>query len=521
MQTQLIRKDLPESLRPDARDGRLPALPGEGFRNLFHMHEAAEGERWRGCGSTGETLAMLQRVAAAMMRPPGIGEGRPPREGELPSGYAYFAQFAAHDFQFSTNAAVYPPQTVEGPALRRRRLLLETIYREGPERDPELFGEGSDALAPYRFRVGKFGPGVGVWRRTLPRHPRSTVSGDPDVPLCAADARNDENPIVAQIAGLFMRLHNVALRRLPNSDPAERFEAARRVTRAAFRRILFDDLAARLLRDDVRALYERDGPRDRAAAETDDVPVEFSHCVFRAAHALVRADYAMSETVNGGMAVNVREMIRHTSRRDPEAFRRGKIWAVDWRRFFGPAALRAQPLGPHVNVFFAEAPGLLPPGQERDWHGHMIVRDLARGMESGPLSVAALGARVAPMFAGRPGLDRWLAFDASHCGAAVAGWAARDRALARWLPELREDPPLYLYALIEAAAPEDQGGGGGRGFGALGSVVLAELFYAARAANRAEVEDAPELEDDAWAVFGARGLPADMDALIEFLETGR
>lgn len=521
MQTQLIRKDLPESLRPDARDARLPAQPGDGFRNLFHMHEAAEAERWRGCGSAGETLAMLQRVAAAMMRPPETAEGEPPRVGTLPSGYAYLAQFAAHDFQFSTNEAVYPPRTVEGAALRRRRLLLETLYREGPERDPELFGEGADALAPYRFRVGKFGPGVGVWRRTLPRGPRGTISGDPEIPLCAADARNDENPIVAQIAGLFMRLHNVALRRLPQAEPAARFEAARRVTRAAFRRVLFDDLAVRLLRGDVRALYERDGPRDPTSAETDDVPVEFSHCAFRAAHALVRSDYAMSENVNAGRPVNVREMIRHTSRRDPETFRRGRSWAVDWRRFFGAAALRAQPLGPHVNVFFAEAPGLLSAAQERDWHGHMIVRDLARGMEAGPLSVAALSARVAPMFAGTPGPERWLAFDASRRGGAVAAWAGRDRTLARWLPELCEDPPLYLYVLLEAAAPEELGGGGGRGFGALGSVVLAEMFYAARAANRCEVEDAPELEDDDWAVFGARGAPRDMDALLDFLGNGR
>ncbi|MGF1659508.1 MAG: peroxidase family protein [Rubrimonas sp.] len=509
---------LPESLRTDARDAALPRQPPPGFRNMFHEHHADEADRWRGEGSAHDTEIMLAALAERMM-------ARPParRTAPFPAGYTYLAQFMAHDLQFSTDERIYPPAAVPHVALRKRRLTLETIYGEGPERDPQFYGAGDDALAPYRLRFGRFGPGVAPGQRTLARSAHCTsVSGAPEAPLCAADARNDENPVVAQVAGLFIRLHNVALRRLDRyGDPAERFAAARRVAQAAFRCVVFDDLLPRLLRPDVRLAYERGRRRDLPAARTDDVAVEFSHAVSRAGHALVRPDYAVSPTVNSGHAINVREMIRHTSRRDPEAFAQGRAWAVDWSLFFGARAQPAEPFAPHVNPFLAEAPGLLADALRPARRAHLPLRDLARGMDAGPLRVEALAEHVRADFAGVPGLHRWLAFDASHRGSAVLEVLGEDRALKPWRASLCAEPPLYLFALIEAAAPEDQGGGAGLRFGALGSIVTAEPLYAARDASRESVEDHPDLKVDAATVFGPAGAPAGMADLIEALIPAR
>jgi hypothetical protein len=505
---------LPESLRPDARDAYLPVEPPQGFRNMFHDVASRERDRWRGLGTTFETEPMLAALAERMVGARPLTAASP-----FPAGFTYLAQFAAHDMQFSSDPGIYPPSTVPVPALRRRRLMLETIYGEGPDRDPHLYGMGADWLAPYRLRVGRFGPGAPVGQRTLAR---TGCSGHPDARLCAADGRNDQNPVVAQIAGFFMRLHNVALRRLErHGDGQARFEAARRVTRAAFRRIVFGDLMPRMLRADVLAAYETGRRLDRAAADTDDMPAEFSDAVIRAGHALVRPDYVVSAQVAGGQAINVREMLRHTSQRDPEAFRAGRDWAIDWSHFFGPAAQGAEPLQAHVNVFFAEAPGLMPDGLPRVRRAHMALRDLTRGMEAGLLRVGAIAEALRPAFEGTADLKRWLAFDASHRGAAVLAWIGDDRGLRPFLADLVPEPPLYLFALIEAAAPADQGGGGGRGFGAIGSSVMAEPLFAARDATRHDVEDHPDLADDCTCVFGEAAPPPSMERLIALLIANR
>jgi hypothetical protein len=513
-----FRTDIPEALRPDAPDVRLPRTPPPGFRNLLHPGAAPADARWSGLGSSAETELMLAAVAERMMSVRGATG-----PGGVAAGYTYLAQFVAHDLQFSTNASVYPPRRPPAAPLCGRRLALETIYGEGPDEDPDLYeteasARFGDPLGRLRFRVGRFGPGVSPGQRTLPRdRPRGGCSGNPRAPLCAADDRNDENPVVAQIAGFFMRLHNVALRRLGRyGDPTERFAAARRVTQATFRAIVFDDLLPTLLRADVRAAYEAGRRVDPWCATDDDAPVEFSHCAFRGGHAMVRTDYALNDTVNGGQSVNVQYMIRHTSKRDPEAFREGRAWPLAWDRFFGDAAQKAEPLAPHVNPFLAEAPGILSADYPRARRAHLILRDLARGMDGGPLRVGAMADAFAPHFAGQAGLNRWLGFDASHRGRAVMDWIGDDRALRPHIAALCGDPPPYFFFLLEAAAPADQGGGGGRVFGALGSSVVAEPLYGARDANRAAIESHPDLATDCSAVFGQ---PAPIRAMAELART--
>jgi hypothetical protein len=496
-----LRRALPLSLRPDARDAALPAHPPEGFRNILSVGEAPECARWRGVGSMLETERMLEALAFRLIR----GPAKPGGAG-FPAGYAYFAQFVTHDLHFATDPDLYPRRDVPQLPWRRRRLALDSLYGDGPADDPFLYGEGVGPLADWRLRIGRFGPAP------IPRdgvRPRGGCPADPRAPQCGADERNDENPVVAQLAGLFMRLHNRALDRLTGyGDPAERFAAARAVTEATFRRLVFDDLLPRLLRPDVKALYDAGGALDAAfAAQTDDMPVEFTHAIARVGHSLVRPDYAMGPDVNDGRPINVAYMLRHTVRRDPEGFRRGRLWRVDWTAFFGPDAQPADPLEPHVSVFFAEAPGLLEGETARRTRAHLVLRDLARGMEGGVQTVAALASGLAP----RLGPEAGLARDAGQRARTVADWIGDDAGLAPWRGALAGDPPLYLFALIEAAAPEAEGGGEARRLGALGSALFAEPLYAARALVRAAPCD-KRLAADEERVFGGAP-PRAMDAL--------
>lgn len=503
-----LRRALPLSLRPDARDSALPAHPPEGFRNILCAAEAPDCARWRGAGSMLETERMLEALALRLIR----GPARAGAAG-FPAGYAYFAQFVTHDLHFSTDAAFYPRRDVPLVPWRRRRLALDTIYGDGPEETAYLYGEGVGPLADWRLKIGRFGPAP-IPRDTA--RPRGGCPADPRAPQCGVDERNDENPVVAQLAGLFMRLHNRAFDALSAyGDPAERFAAARAVTEATYRRLVFDDLLPRLLRPDVRRVYETAGALDAGfAAQTDDLPVEFTHSLSRVGHALVRPDYAIGEAVNDGRAVNVAYMLRHTVRRDPDAFRKGRLWRVDWRAFFGPEAQPADPLEPHVSVFFAEAPGVLPTEAARRTRAHLVLRDLARGMEGGAQTLAALESGFGRRLGACAGKARWLALDARTRAAAAAAWLGDDATLAPWRSALLAEPPLYLYALIEAAAPSAEGGGDAARLGALGSALFAEPLYAARALGP-RPPCATRLAADAAAVFGACP-PRDMAALADF-----
>ncbi|TVQ52670.1 MAG: hypothetical protein EA355_14690 [Rhodobacteraceae bacterium] len=500
-----LRRSLPLSLWPDARDAALPADPPEGFRNILGAGAAPDCARWRGVGSMLETERMLEALAFRLIRGPA-------REGGagFPAGYAYFAQFVTHDLHFSTDPEFYPRRDVPHVPWRRRRLRLDSIYGEGPEDAPYLYGEGVGQLADWRLRIGRFGPGP-IPRLTV--RPRAGCPADPRAPQCGVDERNDENPVVAQLAGLFMRLHNRALDRLTAyGDPAERFAAARAVTEATFRRLVFDDLLPRLLRPDVRARYEREGALDEPfAAQTDDMPVEFTHAVSRVGHALVRADYAVGRTVNDGHAVNVAYMLRHTVKRDPEAFRKGRLWRVDWPAFFGPEAQAADPFEPHVSVFFAEAPGLMPGDAAARTRAHLVLRDLARGMEGGVQTVTATAAGFARRLGREAGSARWLALNPLRRAGAMARWIGADARLAPWRRALALDPPLYLFTLVEAAAPAAAGGGDALRLGALGSALFAEPLYAARALN-GDAAAAARSDADGTVVFDGAP-PRTMDAL--------
>jgi hypothetical protein len=281
------------------------------------------------------------------------------------------------------------------------------------------------------------------------------------------------------------------------------------VTRAAYRRALFGDLAPALLRPDALAALERGARLDPEAARRDATPVEFSHAVARFGHALVRPDYALGATVNRGDAVGLHSLLSHTPRR--AVYGPWRPWAIEWARFFGPAAQRAAAFSPRVSPFLAEAPTIAGAraGAPR---APLLRADLGRSADPAPLSAAALARRVAPFYG--PAALGWLAFDAESRAQTALCWLAWDSAVEPTLAELAEDPPLLFLTLLEAAAPAAEGGGDGRRLGALGSAVFGDLMFAARDATRAAVEDHPELPADERAVWGPGPPPARMTDLI-------
>jgi hypothetical protein len=122
----------------------------------------------------------------------------------------------------------------------------------------------------------------------------------------------------------------------------------------------------------------------------------------------------------------------------------------------------------------------------------LALRDLARSIDGGVQRVSALARRLQGLRARYP---HWVLWSASTRRAMIADWFAANKL--KPVPALLRDPPLYLYALIEAGkGTARKGFGGGRHLGALGSVLLGRSIASAIAAAEAALPpDDPALPD--------------------------
>lgn len=218
----------------------------ERFRNMFHAGWAPPAERWRFRGDPARREAALGALAERMMTAPDLGET------SVEAGYTYLAQLVTHDMGFTLDErppcpfAALPARLGRAPGAGR--LMLDILYCDGPDAPDawRRYGAGADTLAPWRLHAGAIGDGAAPGAAEAARRARLRA-GAPATG--GADRASDRNPVFAGLLDLFRAVHNLALARLGGRGPAEkRFEAARRVTRAAYRRIVFEDLGARLLR---------------------------------------------------------------------------------------------------------------------------------------------------------------------------------------------------------------------------------------------------------------------------------
>ncbi len=512
------------------------------------------GVEARGRRDNARTETLFQLIQEHVFRGGAGGDFDLAPEHELPpAGYTYLAQLAAHDLTLSSAVGQAPDSGSEPVNARRRALLLDTIYGEpggGPTPWLSPFDGGGKPLRPgwpaTRFLLSQAGGAAMRERPLAPKFPardigRAVASGTTARPptvgdlfapqpgttafglAIIADPRNDDQPLIAQITTLFKMAHNLAIDALEKGVPPataeasrEHFDTARLALTGVYRRILRDDLLRRLLEPAVHDYYRSTGRRFLDEATGGPlVSREFAHAAFRACHAMIRATYPF----NAGPPHRLRLMLDNVS-----AYRGGiqvplkESWIVDWSNFFevdGSNPVRAHPLAPAFSAALRDVP--LSNGAADARSAGLLHRDLWSGALSGMRRVATLRREVRqrqPDLAARlpwlgqdaPGNDamkRWQKGFAAEMPGADAAWVKR---------EITANPPPILYFMIEAARA-----GGGRRFGPLGSVIVADTFF--RALEHGE--DSPAVGTRAAAmkrVFGA-AVPGDMASLIRWINT--
>lgn len=520
---------------PESILGPLP-----GFRHFLGEPTPAErfqvdGADPRQCATALATLRRRLRGLALLMsdRPaPGSapGDDAVAENPQIPSGYTYLLQLMAHDLLASSAAFWAPDPAAPGVAnTLGAPLRLRTLYGDGPGACPFAFvpddardqSRSRFRLSAIREKPGETAPGGAAFRdigRAGTPGTLGTRRGQGEALI--ADARNDQNALLAQVTGLFEMLHNAILDLLPPAPSlpvqaarqavANRFAVARDATTLVFRAILREDLLPRLLHPAVSAAYAGTAPALLDAAGEGAIALEFSHGACRFGHAMPRDRYRIGEIADASLA----ELIRLTSSRSPNLMPLRRDWVLRWSQFFAlpdqPPPNLSMKLGPRHSAMLI-ADGLFDPIAEGAPFG-IAFRDLMSASLAGLRSVNDLAAKLREK---RPELAAQspMLMDAVLRQQVLADWIGRKPGLSQLgtadVTALAADPPLPFYVLFEAEHEAK-----GERLGILGSVLLAETVHGALAHDPLPAEAgggglAAALDRLCLAQLGARFIPED------------
>lgn len=270
-----------------------------------------------------EVLANLKALGDAMSakfdKP---FDGKDAEESGIPALYTYLGQFIDHDITFDPASSLQMQNDPDALTdFRTPAFDLDNVYGRGPDDQPYMYdGE--------LFLLGEAIDGGGDPKAVdLPRNNakvRRALIGDP---------RNDENALVSQLQGLFLRFHNRM--RSENKDLA--FAEVQQRVRFHYQFVVLNDFLPRVVHSSVLSqLKDDDGNWDRDSLEfyhwknQPFMPVEFSVAAYRLGHSMIRPGYRLNDNVllpifplpSQGLTEGLtgfRAMNQH--------------WGLDWGRF--------------------------------------------------------------------------------------------------------------------------------------------------------------------------------------------
>lgn len=356
--------------------GASPLFAGAYGRMFRSLRPATFGK------THGENVANLSKLGLAMSATPDVPTDRKDdEEGGNPALYTYFGQFIDHDITFDPNSSLQKHNDPDALSdYRTPAFDLDNVYGRGPDDQPYLFN-GDDTFLLGVPLSGASDPAA----RDLPRNSAAVgraLIGDP---------RNDENSIVSQLQGLFLRFHN----RMTEEHPQLSFaEVAQRV-RFHYQYIVLNDFLPRIVHSSVLAALKSDGAYDAGKLaffhwkHEPFMPVEFSVAAYRLGHSMIRPGYRLNDAI-------IKPIFPMPDQGLPEGltgFRpMNPDWAIDWGRFIdidtriydGTPADNARRLqfAYRLDTSLVNPLAHLPPSVAVD-PGSLALRNLERGWALG------------------------------------------------------------------------------------------------------------------------------------------
>jgi len=310
---------VPSSPQFEGRFGRI-------FRTLPPANVSRDGEE-------------LKKLAAAMSA---AAEATPTPEDQdddeensgISAGYTYLGQFIDHDLTFDPNSSLDkqndPNALVD---YRTPRFDLDSVYGRGPDDQPYLYEDGGLRMLLGRPLTGNpHDPKTHDLPRNVPASgPKRALIGDP---------RNDENVIVSQLQGIFLRFHNRMVEVLKNTDAT--FDDVQRYVRWHYQWVVLHDFLPTIIGQETlekilphlkkkTSIYEEKPNLQFYHFDNDPfIPVEFSVAAYRFGHSMVRPIYRLNSTLPDRFPIF--SMDPNTSLTGFREF--PSQWAIDWTLFF-------------------------------------------------------------------------------------------------------------------------------------------------------------------------------------------
>ena len=202
------------------------------------------------------------------------------------AGSTFIGQFIDHDLTFDqTSALGQATEPAASPNTRDPRFDLDSVYGDGPRRNPELYERPRrSGDTPTKLRIEST-DATGDFE-DVPRNANGTA--------IIADPRNDENMMIQGLQAAVILFHNNAVDLVEREDrrasPEEVFEKARELTRWHYQWIVLNEVLPNFVGQPMVDNILRNGRRFYRPS-VPQIPVEFQGAAYRFGHTMIRPSY--------------------------------------------------------------------------------------------------------------------------------------------------------------------------------------------------------------------------------------
>jgi hypothetical protein len=303
--------------RNTGKHGKLRGLDSVSSSSIM---EGLFGRMFRTLAQANHSTEDLKALATAMVDPstdPQTPETNNPQDDEenvgnakskgISAGYTYLGQFLDHDITFDPTSSLQKqndPNALED--FRTPRFDLDSLYGRGPDDQPYLYDFIKDGTV--KMLLGKTISGNDDPKtKDLPRN--NPLNGEPKRALIG-DPRNDENVIVSQLHGIFLRFHNSVVDHQKANNLDTSFATVQRIVRWHYQWLILHDFLPTILGEEMvkKVLPDLDKGISFAEAKSNlkfykwktrpFMPVEFSVAAYRFGHSMIRPIYRLNEIAN-------------------------------------------------------------------------------------------------------------------------------------------------------------------------------------------------------------------------------
>jgi hypothetical protein len=445
-------------LRGEKSTKRSPLFQGRFGRMFRSLPPAKYGK------DNDESEANLKTLGSLMTSGfDGPKDGMDDEESGIPALYTYFGQFIDHDITFDPMSTLIKHTDPDALTdFRTPAFDLDNVYGRGKDDQPYMYDDGP------AFLLGL--PNDGGSDPNARDLPRNTPNPPHDARALIGDPRNDENSIVSQLQGLFLRFHNRTIKDHPEIDANADFAEIQKLVRFHYQYVVLNDFLPRIVHSSVlKDLKGDDGQFDRHKLEffhwKDEpfMPVEFSVAIYRMGHSMIRPGYRLND--NDFTLLPIFPVPSQGLNEGLTGFRALRPhWALDWGRFIDidsraqgtgnaadPTTKKRLQFAYRIDTSVVTPVSMLPKSVAPDPPPSLPQRNLIRSFE---LSLPS-GQNVARAMNVTPLKD-----DEIMIGKAIDNPGAGDvLGTIASIPELsvfKGNCPLWTYVLAEAARNQEK-----------------------------------------------------------------